>query len=184
MEKVDLRVLKTKRVLYEALMSLMQENSFESIKVSDICTKAYVNRSTFYAHYNDKYDLFMDYVNTLKEMLIKELAKINKSVNTKEYYIELIRILFDHIEDNKERYSAILINNRNSIVADILLDVLLKEIQTSSKEDNSDIPNDVSTTFYIGAVLGVGLSWIENKEQYSKEELISYLEKLIPDDIQ
>ena len=54
-EKQDLRIIKTKKVLYMALVDLMREKTFEEIKVSEICARALVNRSTFYAHYEDKY---------------------------------------------------------------------------------------------------------------------------------
>ena len=42
-EKVDLRIIKTNKVLYEALLDLLKEQTFEEIKVSDICAKALVN---------------------------------------------------------------------------------------------------------------------------------------------
>ena len=45
-KKIDLRILKTKRNLYEGLLTLMKEKTFEEIKVSDICSKAMINRST------------------------------------------------------------------------------------------------------------------------------------------
>ena len=53
--KNDLRVIKTNKALFNALLDLMKEKTFEEIKISDVCSKALINRSTFYAHYNDKY---------------------------------------------------------------------------------------------------------------------------------
>ena len=54
-KKEDLRVRKTKTNLYKALIELMEEKSFEDIKVIDICRVSLINRSTFYDHFNDKY---------------------------------------------------------------------------------------------------------------------------------
>ena len=51
MKKDDLRIIKTKKALYNALINLMKNKTFEEIKVSDICNEALVNRSTFYAHF-------------------------------------------------------------------------------------------------------------------------------------
>ena len=65
-KKDDLRVIKTKKILYETLIELMKTKTFEEIKVSDICTKALINRSTFYAHYEDKYELLLEFINSLK----------------------------------------------------------------------------------------------------------------------
>ena len=49
-----------------------KDKTFEEIKVSDICKKALINRSTFYSHYNDKYELLVDFINVLKEEFVNE----------------------------------------------------------------------------------------------------------------
>ena len=62
----DLRTIKTKKNLYDALILLMKQTNFENIKVAYICKYALVNRSTFYNHYQDKYDLLDDFMLWLK----------------------------------------------------------------------------------------------------------------------
>ena len=119
MEKNDLRVIKTKNILYSTLLELMKEKQFEEIKVSDICSHALINRSTFYSHYNDKYELLEEYINTLKDSLIEELSKNKNINNTKQYYIELIKLFFNHIDEKRNIYISAMINNRNSITMDI-----------------------------------------------------------------
>ena len=54
-KKTDLRIVKTKKVLFDTLIKLMRQKNFDKIKISDICDEALINRSTFYAHYEDKY---------------------------------------------------------------------------------------------------------------------------------
>ena len=56
-KKEDLRVIKTKKSLYDGLLVMMKDKPFEDIKVADICRVALTNRSTFYDHFNDKYEL-------------------------------------------------------------------------------------------------------------------------------
>ncbi len=56
-EKVDLRIVKTKRNIKEAFVQLLNEKDFLSITVQDILDRALINRSTFYRHYEDKYEL-------------------------------------------------------------------------------------------------------------------------------
>ena len=36
-EKTDLRVIKTKKILFNTLLELMKNKNFEKIKISDIC---------------------------------------------------------------------------------------------------------------------------------------------------
>ena len=142
-KKQDLRVVKTKRLLYDTLIDLMKEMPFEEIKVSDICNRALINRSTFYSHYSDKYDLFSEYINDLKNTLATSLENNRDYKDAREYYIELISIFLNHVEDNREMYRLILLNNKNSIVMDIVYDVLDNDIKRilpgSSKEDLVEI---------------------------------------------
>lgn len=184
--KEDLRVTKTKKLLYETLISLMEEKSFEEIKVSDICKKALINRSTFYSHYSDKYELFMELINTLKLSLFNSLNTNVNNVNTREYFIELISILLNHIDDKKNIYYFILINNRNSIITDIILDVVSKDINsriTNDKISTNNIPTEIVSKFYLGAVISIGIEYLESKNKYSKEDMIKYIDKLIPSNI-
>ena len=54
---VDPRVRRTRSLLQQAFLELFQEKSFSAITVQDIAERATVNRATFYAHFEDKYDL-------------------------------------------------------------------------------------------------------------------------------
>jgi AcrR family transcriptional regulator len=55
--RVDPRVTRTRKLIRDALLSLLAEKTFESISVQDIAERATVNRATFYAHYTDKFAL-------------------------------------------------------------------------------------------------------------------------------
>lgn len=184
-KKTDLRIIKTKNLIYNTLIELMKDKTFEEIKVSDICNKALINRSTFYSHYEDKYDLLVDFINSLKNEFISELNKNNNNLNIKEYYIELIKIFLNHIEERKEMYTSIMINNRNSIMMDILLSVVNNDLlkKMSKDEFKSSIPDDIIVKFYLGGVINLGVEWLKDNTKYSKEEIINYLNLLIPDNI-
>ena len=43
-----------------ALVALLEHKDFKDISIMDICEEAGVNRSTFYAHYDNLYDLLKD----------------------------------------------------------------------------------------------------------------------------
>ena len=53
----DLRQRRTKKHLMNALVELMEERPFAELSVVDICERAMVHRTTFYAHFTDKEDL-------------------------------------------------------------------------------------------------------------------------------
>jgi AcrR family transcriptional regulator len=186
-EKTDLRIVKTKKILFNSLLNLMKIKSFEKIKISDICEESLVNRSTFYAHYDDKYELLIDLFEERKLSLLKVFEDNENKAFSKEYLMELLSILIDHIEENKEIYSAILANNRNGILIDFLIDAIEKDVSERLKSNSeikiSDLPLDIIVKFYAGGLINIGIDCITRTKKYSKKELLLYIDKLIPDKI-
>lgn len=183
-KKIDLRIIKTKKNIYDAFISLMSEKTFEEIKVSEICDRALINRSTFYSHFDDKYTLFDSLISDMKHSLLDELDKNTKVHNTKEYYMEVLRILLNELEKKKDVYRASLLNNRNSIAMDMIYSTLKDDIlKKITKKKSDEIPADFIAYFYIGAIYSACLEWMKDGFKYSKEDIISYIDKLMPEDI-
>ncbi len=183
-EKTDLRIIKTKKLLYNSLMKLIKDKPFEEIKVADICNDALVNRSTFYAHYNDKYELLVDFINDLKDIMLKDLEQNEQIVNTKKYYMEMISLILDHIDSKKDIYYSILISNRSGIIIDIIVDVAVKDINKRMEIGNihkGNVPTDIMVIFYLGAVTSVCIEWLKGKDKYNKQDILNYLDQLIPE---
>jgi AcrR family transcriptional regulator len=65
----DLRVRRTRKLLQQALIEGTVEKGFAVLTVRDITERAMVNRSTFYRHYLDKYDLLEQHLNEIYEVL-------------------------------------------------------------------------------------------------------------------
>mgnify|MGYP003104119102 CR=1 FL=1 len=61
----DKRIIKTKRSLKAAMVSMLAKEDFEHISITELCRKAEVSRITFYSHYNDKYALLDDIFNDM-----------------------------------------------------------------------------------------------------------------------
>ncbi len=68
----DPRILRTRRLLQQALVNLMKEKEFDSISVQDIAEAATINRATFYDHYPDKFALLECTVGTRFNELLAE----------------------------------------------------------------------------------------------------------------
>src|SRR5229473_6438569 len=85
-ETGDLRVRRTHKLLWEALMTLMIEQEFETISVKEICDRAMVHRTTFYKHYEDKYDLLARGMQQTHEMLLAELELVSNSSSYTQFF--------------------------------------------------------------------------------------------------
>ncbi|MCL1928091.1 MAG: TetR/AcrR family transcriptional regulator [Treponema sp.] len=88
--KPNRQVERTKSWIFEAVMLLMDENSYDKITVSDICEKAGVARPTFYRNYNDKDDVVFEY---LMNSFGTELLNMEKS--QKDDKQDIIVLMFD-----------------------------------------------------------------------------------------
>jgi len=182
MKQLDLRVQKTKKNIYESLISLLEKKTFECIKVSEICEGAMINRSTFYAHFEDKYALLDSFIKDLKENLKEALDTNTHITNTKEYYLKMIELLLNHIKEEKHVYQAIMQNNRNSVAMDMIYDALKEDVEKRlAKEENilHNIPSSFIANFYLGAIFNIGMEWLRKNKKESKEEILNYLDYLL-----
>jgi AcrR family transcriptional regulator len=53
-ETIDPRILRSRRMLMDALARLLTQKEFEDISIQEIADEATLNRATFYLHYSDK----------------------------------------------------------------------------------------------------------------------------------
>ena len=105
----DLRVVKTRRALYDALTALLRRSHFSKITVYDICARALVSRTAFYAHFKDKYDLLEHMLQPLRERLVDLFFK------------EDDKALEDYVCTKYTRYAGLVAN----VLEDTSMDMFL-----------------------------------------------------------
>src|SRR5262245_18884267 len=98
----DLRVVRTRKMLRDAMIAIAIQKGFSSMTVNDIVELAMVNRATFYRHYQDKYDLVESYLDEL-------YSELNTTppppASPGEPNPGLVK-LFEHIHENAPFYRA------------------------------------------------------------------------------
>lgn len=67
---MDIRITKTRKSIADAFLELRARKPIEKITVKELCEKAQINKSTFYTHYRDIYDLS----ETLEAQLADEIT--------------------------------------------------------------------------------------------------------------
>jgi len=100
--RTDRRVLRTRDVLGDALVELMHEKPFDDITVQEVLDRAGVGRSTFYAHYSDKDDLFLSDVEDFFKMFSTKLTRSGASPQR----LAPVTELFSHLAEMREFYLA------------------------------------------------------------------------------
>lgn len=101
----DRRIRKSKAALRKALIELLDERPIQKITINELCELADVNRTTFYYHYEDIYDLYKD----IEDLALEELSSMiqfEESDDYHEVYLNIIR----HISRNRKKYRVLLSN--------------------------------------------------------------------------
>ena len=106
--KPDLRIRRTRSLLSNALVALMQEKAIDKITVQEVLDRAAVGRSTFYLHYRDKDDLFLCVLEDGLEMWSTALLRKRE----KSYRIAPVAEFFMHVGDAKKLYRALVDSGR------------------------------------------------------------------------
>lgn len=182
-KKNDLRVVRTRRLLKDAMMGLLRSVKFETIKVKDITTQANINRATFYYHYKDKYDLLY----TILDDELNSLIKMEFDIKTKEDYKTkpLIGILYmlQYFEKNAlfynnafetEGYEALSIYFKKR-----LTDLILLWIEKLEVSDNTLVPIDFFTKTYSAVFTIVVIDWLKSEVREPPEVLYYHLKMMI-----
>lgn len=96
MKKNDGKYFYTARLMDQALVELLEKKDIEFITVTEIAKKAGVNRSTFYLHYDNVYELLEETVENLNKDFVSSFdlrttpeinSKDNAFLITEEYLI-------------------------------------------------------------------------------------------------
>jgi AcrR family transcriptional regulator len=106
--KADHRARRTRDALGDALVELMLQKPFDSIRVQDVLDRAGVVRSTFYAHYRDKEDLFISNADEFFEHIAMALAVRNDPSER----VAPVRELFAHLIDARQYFEALVASGR------------------------------------------------------------------------
>ncbi|MCE0455928.1 TetR/AcrR family transcriptional regulator [Staphylococcus haemolyticus] len=183
MNKQDLRVQKTHQALITSFSDLLQTKSFEQITVQDLCANANVRRSTFYRHFNDKYDLLNHVVGTLIDHFRKlYLPDINPD-NPRQFFEKLMRDVLTFIHDNKDIVRSVITLNFYGEVYTIFYEQIYKAVQKQIEFDRQSGQFYVDVTIYgeflTGGILSVITNWIQHGRQQSIDKVTKEIVNMI-----
>lgn len=169
MNNQDLRVQRTKKALITTFSDLLETKSFENITIQDLCEKANVRRSTFYRHFNDKYDLLNHIVGTLIEYFrTLHLPEIDPK-DPRQFFNKFMKDILFFISDNKTMVKSVISINIYSEVYQILYNqiyaVVKQQIEFDKQIGQFYIDEFIYGEFLTGGILSVILNWIQYGQQ-------------------
>lgn len=173
--------IRSRRLIRQAFVDLMREKDLEKITVTDIVTRADINRGTFYAHYQDTRAVIEQIENEIIEKMIEFLGEFRYN-NFFQNPLPLLLEISRWLERDLEFY-RILINASGS---EQFL-VKLKDIFVKYLETNSDIPEHIKKTpeffirghFFAGGIVNLFQVWFRGEMDCSLNEISLGVSRII-----
>lgn len=183
-QKLDLRIQKTYLALTNAFLEMMEEMPFEEIRVSELCDRAMIRKSTFYKHFGDKYELLAFIVRQTQEKLNAQLAAERTGGDIVAYYTRLLTLVFSFLEENKTLVRSAVRSNSFPMLLSILSDQIILDIQDKLREDarrGEELPAapEIMATFFVGGILETAFGWLKKGRSLEEASLREQLGTLL-----
>jgi AcrR family transcriptional regulator len=179
-KKQDRRVQRTRELLRNALMQLIQEKGYDAITIEEITDRANLGRTTFYLHYQNKDDLLLDHhAEFTSQLNLDRLSR--EQLLGDEPQPEMVEFL-QQISQGKAVYLAFTqARDADIIIRNIrqhLINNLLASLQEAFPDTVPDPPVDILAQYLVRAQLSLIDWWITNRTGYDAELMAATLHRL------
>lgn len=178
----DRRSRRSRRMLKQGLLNLMQRKRFTDISVRDITDLMDMNRGTFYLHYSDTAELLQ----SLEEDLLGEAqalidAHLDETLNDRSLR-PLLEPILDFVVANRET-CTILFNNNDASGFTTRLQQLIRTYGAEMARTwfHFDDPEqlDYQLSFVTYGLLGLVTEWFTQNMALPKETLLEMADRLL-----
>lgn len=174
-EKLDPRVRRTRQLLEQAFMEALNEKGFQAVSVQDITSRAGVNRATFYAHFEDKYDL-LDH--SIRQGFRSEIEKRTLSAchYTEDNLLNLIVAVCEFVGNISAHCTSIQPQFESLVENQIRLQIQ-ELLHKWIEQTGSEVEPGTAATAATWALYGLALQWVHEKKRPPAE---AYARKVLP----
>jgi AcrR family transcriptional regulator len=130
----DRRVRRTRKLLHEALGTLIAEKPYDAIAVQEIIDRADVGRSTFYTHFRDKDELLAE---SIRDMLPGFGSTAPRGGRWYENIIAFSQAIFEHLEHHRRTREAKMGARGRTILHEHLREVLAHSVREALERELS-----------------------------------------------
>jgi AcrR family transcriptional regulator len=189
LKKLDPRVVRTRQMLRDALVSLIAEKGFDALTVQDIADRATLNRATFYLHYQDKHDLLVKSLHDEIDELIADIGTLNENGQfVFEWPQRPIERVFEHVAQHLRFYKVMMgaagVPAFIAGVRDYMAEITLSWLTVlQPAPEKSTVPLEIVANSLSWSLLGVLIWWLEHDMPHSPDYMAEQFHILITSDL-
>lgn len=183
MKNTDMRITKTKTALAEALLELLDKRPFEDIKVVDICERAYVHRTTFYKHFEDKYQLLDYVIDEIINELAASLDTIEGETSPEVFFASLLKNIIEYVHLRRHKFRLVIKNNAYGsfmqTMQRAIYEHILKYLHELEKRGyDFSVPPEIIASYRSGGLISTAYFFLSRNNKYTTEEIYSFVTQL------
>lgn len=165
----NLRFQTTEEKIYKALVSLLHFRNYNDISIKELCYEAGINRSSFYAHFDDINDLMIK----IEQRLSKNMDNIFD--HGKKFDREAFTNMFEFLYENRTFYKAYLTTAAEAYMErnDFLSNFEMLKSKTIAGYGQTELLYHMA--FFAGGLKSISKAWILRGCKESPEDMSKYL---------
>ncbi len=179
MNEQDVRVIKSKKAIRDALFSILATKPINKITIKEISETAGINRKTFYSHYDSIEAIITEMENELVvsiDSYLKNCIIAEYGLNP-YYFIQFINAIYS---SNPEFCESLVSVHNYHFLAEKIKKVFKKQlIDGLNLPDKDKNILDFKIEFYLSGVSSVYIEWIKQGKPCPFEELSVIISNLV-----
>lgn len=172
--KNNQRTRLSKLLFKNALMDLLKEKgSVAKISVRELCDRAELNRSTFYAHYNEPNDLLMEIETELLDATEEHLKKIGEEndAGAHKYILSFLK----YIKQNDKQFRTLLIDSADpEFRSRFMQQSIIQFVENLRIEFPKELEQYIFSYILNGST-GIIIQWIRSDYVVNENEIVNLL---------
>lgn len=162
------RVKMTKKMIKEAMIELLDKKPLEKISVTEICKSADVNRSTFYAYYEDVGSLMLE----LEDDVLSYMTAYSDSFNeySDKRMIEAFEEFFNYVKENEKLFRVLVVQRNSNNFNHRLLNTIMEKYK-NSQEWKEEVSERYTYIYSVSGMIGILIEWINGGFSISPKKL-------------
>ena len=172
--KNNQRTRLSKLLFKNALMDLLKEKgSVAKISVRELCDRAELNRSTFYAHYNEPNDLLMEIETELLDATEEHLKKIGEENDAGAH--KYILSFLQYIKQNDKQFRTLLIDSADpEFRSRFMQQSIIQFVENLRIELPKELEQYIFSYILNGST-GIIIQWIRSDYAVNENEIVNLM---------
>lgn len=171
------RVRRTRTMILNGFVQLMQQKPVKDISVRELADLVDINRSTFYLHYTDIYDLLEQTENNLMEQFLS-IIDSNQQSTTLQEFSEKLEQFFTVLSENQPLCRALMSPNGDIAfirkLEKLIAENGTKTLRMISDEEELDAQDlKYVTSFFLSGCVGMIDIWLQNNCKQTAQHMAS-----------